>query len=153
MNTHSLTLVIAFAITLPLAACDETPTDGPPTVRLAHDLCAECNMIISDERWATATIVEGPRGPEPRLFDDFNCQVRYEHTNPDVSIITRWSHDHDSLEWITTDSAVFLSSESIMTPMGSGMAAFTSENLAVSPLHSESTKTLTFAEAWDALRP
>lgn len=151
MNTR--TLVLALAITLPLASCDETPDDGPPTVRLAHDLCAECNMIISDERWATATIVEGPRGPEPRLFDDFNCQARYEHNHPDLTILKRWSHDHTSLEWIPTESAVFLGSDSIVSPMGSGMAAHKSESVPGSPLNSDSAKTLTFAEAWEALRP
>ena len=151
MNAPSLFL--ALTITLPLASCDDTPTDGPPTVRLAHDLCAECNMIISDERWATATIVEGPRGPEPMLFDDFSCQVRYEHNHPDLAILARWSHDHATLEWIPTESAVFLGSDSIVSPMGSGMAAFMSVNFAASPLNSESAMTLTFAEAWEALRP
>lgn len=151
MNTRSLALVIA--ITLPLASCDETPTDGPPTVRLAHDLCAECNMIISDERWATATIVEGPRGPEPRLFDDFNCQVRYEHTHPDLTIHARWSHDHASLEWIPTESARFVRAGGIQSPMGSGAAAFTNDPSA-QPLASEQrTSTLSFAELWELLEP
>lgn len=147
------TLAIALVTTMTLASCDEAPTDGPPTVRLAHDLCAECNMIISDERWATATIVEGTRGPESRLFDDFSCQVRYEHTHPELAIIARWSHDHATLEWIPTESAVFLVSDSIVSPMGSGMAAFMSVNFAASPLNSVSAKKLTFAEAWEALRP
>lgn len=151
MNTRRLALIIV--ATIPLASCDEAPTDGPPAVRLAHDLCAECNMIISDQRWATATIVEGPRGPEPRIFDDFNCQVRYEHTNSNLAIITRWSNDHATLEWIPTESALFLSAESIMSPMGSGMAAFANESLAVTPLHTETSKTLTFTEAWQTLRP
>lgn len=150
---NSRTIVLALAITFPIASCDEKPTDGPPTIRLAHDLCAECNMIISDARWSTATIVEGPRGSEPRLFDDFSCQVRYEHTHPELASIARWSHDHASLQWIRTESAVFLAADSIVSPMGSGIAAFADHSDVGLLVDDPSAQTLTFAEAWESLRP
>ncbi|HRQ72425.1 MAG TPA: nitrous oxide reductase accessory protein NosL [Phycisphaerales bacterium] len=117
------TMLLASAA-LGLGACGNQAADGPPAVRLGHDVCAECNMIISDGRWATATVIQGPRGPEPRLFDDFNCQVNFENEHADTEIVARWSHDHASAVWLRTESAHFLLTRDLRTPMGSNAAAF-----------------------------
>lgn len=123
-----LTTVLVSAAGLALAGCGQRPADGPPAVRLGHDVCAECNMIISDARWATATIVPGPRGPDARLFDDFNCQVNFENQHADAEIIARWSHDHSTGEWVKTEEAHFLFSPHLRTPMGSNAAAFSARS-------------------------
>ena len=81
-------------------------------------------MILSDERFATTTIVEAPRGPEPRLIDDFNCQISYERAHNDLVVVARWSHDYGSSKWIRTESAFFLQSPELHTPMASHLAAF-----------------------------
>ncbi len=122
MKRVSATLIAAAG--LALTGCGNQPADGPPAIRLGHDVCAECNMIISDARWATATIVPGPRGPEPRLFDDFNCQVNFENEHADAEIVARWSHDHATAEWLRTEGAHFLFTRDLRTPMGSNAAAF-----------------------------
>lgn len=109
-----------------LASCGQDDAQGPPTVRLGDSLCAQCNMIISNERWATATIIDGPRGGEPRLFDDFNCQVNFEAARPDLVVLARWSHDYRGSGWLRTEEARFLMSPALRTPMGSQVAAFAS---------------------------
>ncbi|MCW5777376.1 MAG: nitrous oxide reductase accessory protein NosL [Phycisphaeraceae bacterium] len=121
------TMLLASAA-LGLGACGNQTADGPPAVRLGHDVCAECNMIISDGRWATATIVPGPRGPEPRLFDDFNCQVNFENEHADTEIVARWSRDHATGAWLRTENAQFVFSRDLRTPMGSNAAAFGSRS-------------------------
>jgi nitrous oxide reductase accessory protein NosL len=125
MNRICLALRFVVALSL-LSGCDNQVSGGPPTVRLGDSVCVQCNMIISDERWATATMVEGPRGPEARLFDDFNCQVNYEVENPDVPILARWSRSHATREWVRTEDAHFLISPNLRTPMASKVAAFAS---------------------------
>ncbi|GIK18477.1 MAG: hypothetical protein AMXMBFR77_00530 [Phycisphaerales bacterium] len=121
MKHHAITLVAVSLLSL--GGCGNQATDGPPAIRLGYDVCAECNMIISDARWATATIVPGPRGPEPRLFDDFNCQVNFENEHAG-EIIARWSHDYATGAWLKTETAQFIFSRDLRTPMGSNAAAF-----------------------------
>jgi len=123
---------LVFALTmLALPGCDRQTADRPPTVNLGESACHECGMIISDARFACATVVEAPRGPEARLFDDFNCQAIHEREQPELLIVTRWFCDFTTSEWIRTENAVFLSSTELRTPMASGAAAFSSEAAAL----------------------
>jgi len=108
-------------------------------------------MIISDERWATATMVEGPRGPEARLFDDFNCQVNFEVENPDATILARWSRSHATREWIRTEGAHFLISPNLRTPMASHIAAFASHAEAYRAQQELTGDVVAFDVAWKRL--
>lgn len=134
-----------------LSGCGNQPADGPPDVKLGDSVCDQCNMIISDARWATATIVQGDRGPEPRLFDDFNCQVNYEVEHPDADILARWSHGHTSGQWLRTEDATFLFSPNLRTPMGSNAAAFASRAEAESARIELSGEVVPFDHAWGRL--
>lgn len=134
-----------------LCSCDQGPKNAPPTIRLGYDVCAQCNMIISDQRWATATIVGGPRGPEPVLFDDFNCQVNFEIGPPEQDILDRWSHDHATGEWIRTKDAHFLITPGMWTPMASSVAAFTLESDARATRETHGGDIVPFDIAWKRL--
>lgn len=134
-----------------LVGCGGQSADGPPSIRLGDSVCDECNMIISDERWATATVVEGPRGPEPRMFDDFNCQVNYEVSHEDGAILARWSHSHPTRQWIPTEQAVFLMSPHLRTPMGSKTAAFGSRTEAEAAQAELTGEVMDFEIAWKRL--
>jgi len=134
-----------------LAACGRSSDSGPPSVRLGDSVCAQCNMIISDQRWATATIVSGPRGPEPRLFDDFNCQVNYENDHPDLDVVARWSHGHATRQWIRTGDARFLLSPNLRTPMASRVAAFVSPDNADAAQAQLTGEVMGFEQAWQQL--
>ncbi len=138
---------------LSLSGCTERAADGPPTVRLGDTLCDECNMILSDSRFATSTIVDGPRGPEPRFFDDFICQVHYETEHDDLRVLRRWSHNYTNSEWIDTDTAHFIVSPRLQAPMASNTAAVATADEAQ---HVQSTlggDIVTFAAAWERLKP
>lgn len=139
------------AAILMIPGCERQTADAPPSVRLGDSVCAECNMIISDERWATATVVEGPRGPEPRLFDDFSCQVNHEVEHPDLMIVARWSHSHATSEWVRTEEASFLMSPNLRTPMGSGVAAFASMSELETATAELTGEVMTFDVAWKRL--
>lgn len=134
-----------------IAGCGGADPDRPPEVIIGDSVCAECNMIISDERWATATVVDGPRGPTPLLFDDFNCQVNHEARHTDLSILTRWSHSHASSAWIRTGDAVFLVSPGLRSPMGSGVAAYAGRDEADAFLDELGGDLVGFDEAWEVI--
>jgi nitrous oxide reductase accessory protein NosL len=150
MNSVRLASIAALGA-LSLAGCDRQAPDAPPAVRIGDSLCDQCNMIISDERWATATIVDGARGPEARLFDDFNCQVNHQIEHPDLGVVARWSHSHASSEWIRTEQARFLISPALRTPMGSQVAAFASADEARAAGAEFDGEIVTFDEAWARL--
>lgn len=149
--TYTQCAVLAAIAILP-TGCGEQAPDGPPTVRLGDTLCDECNMIISDERFVTSTIVDGPRGPEPRLFDDYICQANYESTHPDLRVLTRWSHDYTNAEWIDTDKAFFLISDELHAPMASHAAATTTKNQADQLQNTLGGEIVSFQSLWSRLQ-
>ena len=58
------------------------------------------------------------------MFDDFNCQIIFETKHAELEIVDRWSHDHESMEWIQMADAWYVKSERLHTPMASNIASF-----------------------------
>lgn len=150
MNARYAWLAIGAGISF-ATGCDRQASEGPPAIRLGDSVCVQCNMIISDVRFATATIVEGPRGPEPRLFDDFNCQVNHEIENPDLPILRHWVHDHAQPRWIDAADAHFVIAAALRTPMASHTAAFASQADAETTAKALGGEILDFETAWKRL--
>lgn len=153
MNARTFTrrLLISLPMLL-LAACEED-SDGPPKADYGNSVCVECSMILSDERFAAATVVEGPRGPAALLFDDYNCQIIHERTNPGLVVLDRWAHDHGTREWVRTDQAYFVHSPRLRTPMASNAAAFAAEPDAVSAAAELGGVVLRYADLHSAMNP
>lgn len=79
-------------------------------------------MIIADRRFAAAFLnVEG----DIFKFDDIGCMRAYEEKNPMI-LKNSWVHDAESGERIDPAKAVFVYSTTLVTPMGYGIAAFSS---------------------------
>lgn len=122
MNRFSLSLLVISVMML--GGCGEADPDAPPQILLGDSVCAECGMIVSDERFGTATIIEDERGSQALIFDDFNCQKLFELKHPQLGVITRWSRDYDTLEWFRTCDGYLAQSHRIHSPMASGVASF-----------------------------
>ncbi len=105
-------------------------------------------MIISDERFATSTIIVNERGHQPLLFDDFNCQINFEHKMPELEVVNRWSHDYLSSGWIETDAGWFVHSMQIRSPMASGLAFFETRSEAESFAKTLSAEVFNQESAW-----
>lgn len=107
-----------------LGACGRAQTLEPPVLHYGQDLCAHCGMIVSEERFAAAAIVEDGDGRyEARVYDDIGCMVAAGQPVPG-RIVARYVHDHDTLEWTAADAAVYVRSATLATPMLSGLAAW-----------------------------
>jgi len=149
MNGSLAALLFFGCSVVALTGCDRQSADaGPPAIALGNSVCAECNMIISDERFATASMIDGPRGAEPRLFDDFNCQINFENEHTDQIVLTRWSHEYDQPAWFKTQGAYFLLSPKLQTPMASSAAAFASQEAAENARQRLGGEVLRFDAAW-----
>jgi len=141
-------LIAFLPITLALASCTRPDPMGPPEIALDQTECVECGMIVSDERFACASIVMVEDGhTEPRVFDDINCLVLHEVTGHRPSdIVARWVHDKDTLAWINAERAHYVWSEDLSTPMMSHIAAFVELKDAESLRERLGGETLSFAK-------
>ena len=108
-------------------ACGRVPLSGPPSMRLGRAECAECGMLINEDRCSSAMLVERGGRREHLMFDDIGCMLDYEEAHGDAFlVIDRFVHDHGTRAWLGAPDAVFLvtGADELFTPMGSGMVAF-----------------------------
>lgn len=108
-----------------LPACTSRPLDGPPQLRVGRDQCAECGMIISDDRCAAALLIEEKGGyREHELFDDLGCLLdRLKALPTERRVVGVFVRDHADHCWLTASGAWIVSDTGTHTPMGSGLVA------------------------------
>ncbi|GAB4528225.1 MAG: hypothetical protein Kow0063_04240 [Anaerolineae bacterium] len=111
-------------LVLALAACGgaANPEPTPPVIHYGEDICELCGMIISEERYTAAYVTEDGHG---HSFDDIGDMIRaYLDMHGDVTAL--FVHDHQDKAWIRAETAHFVLSDKLSTPMASGLAAFAS---------------------------
>ncbi|MBP9502818.1 MAG: nitrous oxide reductase accessory protein NosL [Candidatus Promineofilum sp.] len=110
---------------LMLSACGGSETyDEPPEIMLGVDVCHACNMIISEDNFASAYWT---KDGEVRMFDDLGEMLRYMHHNPE-EIASAWARDMHTAEWIRLEEAWIVLNAGIHTPMGTGVASVVHED-------------------------
>lgn len=113
---HSLSLALVL-----LAACGVA--DGPPEIALDRTACDHCGMLISELGYAAAFKMPG----EPaRVFDDIGCMLDELRGLPVGERTALWFHAYDADTWLTPETAVFVRSPELRTPMAGGVVAFAS---------------------------
>ena len=107
------------------AGCIRQELSGPPELRPGRDECAECGMIINEERCSAALLVSRDGVKEHALFDDIGCLLDYAQERPD-EVLEVFVHDHTTRAWLEAERATFILADEtkLKTPMGSGIAAF-----------------------------
>lgn len=114
--------VIGLLAVIVLAAC--TGSSGelrPPEIQYGQDMCDACGMLISEPRFAAASLLSNG---ETRKFDDIGEMLVYHMDHPEEQVQAWFVHDYGSESWIRGESAYFVKSDAIKSPMGSGIAAF-----------------------------
>jgi copper chaperone NosL len=108
-----------------LAACAQgESTPVAPDIRYGEDVCVDCNMIISDPRFASAYAYEIEPGRFESLpFDDIGDMVKHAREHPENKVVNWWVHDFNTKEWLDATAAFYVASENIQSPMGFGVAA------------------------------
>jgi len=122
--------------------------DTPPVILYGEDVCAQCNMIISDERFAAGLVIEQAPGVfEQRIFDDIGDLLMYEKAHAgELTIAAYYVHDYTSKEWIDGQNAYYIHSKELLTPMGSGLAAVAQQLEAEALAQAWNGTVFTFAE-------
>jgi copper chaperone NosL len=118
------TLLLAAILLLTLTACggDTNTEPSPPTIHYGEDICEFCGMIVSEERYAAGYITQG--GGE-HIFDDIGDMVQ-AHLEKQEDVVAFFVHAYEEHTWIRAETAHYVMSHDLPTPMLSGLAAFAS---------------------------
>lgn len=105
-----------------ITGCGERDLSKPPKILYGRDICAQCRMIIQDERFACAVVSADQRYLK---FDDIGCLTEHEKKQI-VRDPRSWVHDAATGGWVVKNEARFVHVRDWVTPMGYGLAAFAS---------------------------
>jgi copper chaperone NosL len=83
-------------------------------------------MIVSEARYAAATATASG---QTLVFDDIGCLLQYRQKHS-AAWAAVWVHDYETQTWLRADSAWYLVSPAVHSPMGWGIAAFATEDAA-----------------------
>ncbi len=110
---------------LMVSSCAEVQ---PEKAKLNADNCDNCNMTISDAKFVSELITEKGRIYK---FDDLSCMKTYCSENQGNDKARLYVADFDQPEhFLPVNEAVFVSGESIGSPMGGNVAAFSNRQSA-----------------------
>lgn len=106
-----------------LVACggQVDPEPAPPVIHYGEDLCEFCGMIISDERYAAGYLT---RDGAEHIFDDLGGMFRsHLQTQDAAQVAAFFVHDYEDVTWIRAETAHYVLSQDLPTPMLSGLVA------------------------------
>ena len=107
-----------------LAGCARRTTVlSPPKIHYGYDPCAWCGMIISDPHFAAAAAYTRNGSPHDACFDDIGCMFAWQHAHRKTRVAAAWVKSCATKKWINAQTAWFVESTAILSPMGYGIAA------------------------------
>lgn len=117
-----ITIYYLLVLLLVAACAPKSNEPQPPEIIIGQTLCDSCGMIISEAKFAAATIM---LNGETRKYDDIAEMIKYHMMDhPEAQVKVWFVHDYNSKEWIRGEQAYFVLSPKLKTPMGGGSAAF-----------------------------
>ncbi|HET8549242.1 MAG TPA: nitrous oxide reductase accessory protein NosL [Bryobacteraceae bacterium] len=99
-------------------------------------------MAISQKQFA-AEIVDASRSAQK--FDDIGCMLRYRRVQTGTPAAT-FVVDYRTRQWLNAESAHFIHSDKLQTPMGGGFAAFGNQRDAEAAARDFNSRVLRFPE-------
>lgn len=138
-----------FLILLLVTACTSANAGEPvpPTIHYGESACEFCGMIISEARYAAGYI--SADGTE-HVFDDIGDMVK-AHQQNQQEVRAFFVHDYNDERWIRAESAFYVLSPDLKTPMASGLAAVAAEADAGALADKMNGQVLSFADVQDHL--
>jgi copper chaperone NosL len=115
-RTPSGTAAVLLTLVLLLAGCRRP---GPRAIAYGSESCAHCHMTIADPRFSAELLT---RTGKAIPFDDVGCLAAWlaEHALP---VAGSWVVSFTDSRWIRADSATYLHTDRLHTPMASGLVA------------------------------
>lgn len=95
-----------------------TRADEPPRIAYGRDVCAQCRMIINEDKYAAALVDESGT----HEFDDIGCMKLFE-AKTGAKVRRIWVKDARTAEWLDGSNTSFTVTPDLATPMGYGILA------------------------------
>lgn len=93
----------------------------PAELHLNEEACSLCRMAVSQRPFAAQAVARSGRTD---FFDDIGCLVRWAPENAPPEETALFVVDHETGAWLDATQAHYVRSETLDTPMSSGLAAF-----------------------------
>jgi len=135
-------LLFAFGFLL-VACAQQAGEPQPPNIAYGRDICDACGMIISEARFAAATVLTDGKALK---FDDVGEMFTYHAAKSELQVRAWFVHDYHSQNWINGQSAFYVVAKDIKSPMGTGVVAFADKSAAESFASRFNVKVMTFDE-------
>jgi copper chaperone NosL len=139
----ALFIVLCSLFILCVACSGGSGEPQPPEIHYNEDVCDACGMLISDAKFAAATVEDNGTA---RKFDDIGDLVAFYAAFHDMKVKAYFVHDYPSEKWLRAEAAYFVKSEQIQTPMAHGIAAYADRGMAESAAQKFGVKIMTFDE-------
>ncbi|MCH8029923.1 MAG: nitrous oxide reductase accessory protein NosL [Candidatus Dadabacteria bacterium] len=121
MKRYAAVLLIVFFAAA--ASCERQ--EGPPVpgrVFYGEDICERCKMIINEREFSAQYVL---KNGGVKKFDDIGCMLHFlKNNNIDRGALGGiYVRDYGSGRWIDAESAFYVVSDNIKTPMAHGIVA------------------------------
>jgi copper chaperone NosL len=93
----------------------------PPEIHYGEDVCDACGMLISEPKFAAASVDQDGAAHK---FDDIGDLMDYYIDHAGAPVKAYFVHDYASEKWLRAETALFIVSPQIQTPMAHGIAAY-----------------------------
>lgn len=123
---YTLKPIFLASVLLLAAACDR----GPQEIRIGQQECDHCRMMISQEQFAAQLITEQGR---QYAFDAIECMAAFVDSGDgrELDIHSLWVPDFNNPgNWIAAESAWYLQSDGLRSPMALNFSAYADEEAA-----------------------
>jgi copper chaperone NosL len=109
-------LIVSLAV---LSACEPEPQP----IQYGSDQCEYCRMMITEPEFGSQVLNRQGRSFK---FDSVECMAAFDLTFDDPeNIHSRWVPDFTDREtWVSAESALYLHSETLRSPMGLYLSAY-----------------------------
>lgn len=119
--------MVLLGILLCIGCAQNSNPLGAPEIASGYDVCAQCGMLISDAKFAAATLdLKG----NAHKFDDVSGMLLFHMEHPEYQVRAYFVHDYHTQAWLRGEDAYFVRSEKLIAPMDDGIAAFANEQSA-----------------------
>lgn len=114
-------LFLGLWVALTTLAWAQTPP-APAATDFQSDLCAVCKMAVTSKSYAAQIVTEG----KPLFFDDVGCLIQYERRGQILpeAVRARYVRSVAGDAWLAVETALWVTTKEVRTPMGYGFHAF-----------------------------
>ena len=114
-------LVVALIFSV-LVFADCQPRTIEPVAIAPEDMCSYCKMALSEKQYAAELIDSDGQAFK---FDDIGCLLNFiKQRSINLSGASLFVMDFDQRQWIKADTAYYVRSPDVTTPMNGGIIAF-----------------------------